>query len=221
MAKSAATTELEQKKLAREIEKIELDLERERLYFREHNEKRDERAVRRIHFNDAVNVNSIAVCLNMVDDLVRQDATAPIEIVFNSPGGGVFTGFELYDRLMEVRANGTPINTVVLGYAASMAGILAQVGQHRSIGPNAFIMIHEVASGALGKVSELRDNVELSDRLHARLLDIMAERSTLSAEEIRERSYRKDWWLDAHEALEYGFVDSILSTPTPAVGGKV
>ena len=57
------------------------------------------------------------------------------------------SGIELYDHIMDLRARGARITTTVMGQAASMGGILAQAGETRRIGPNGYLMIHEVAAG--------------------------------------------------------------------------
>jgi enoyl-CoA hydratase/carnithine racemase len=37
---------------------------------------------------------------------------------------------------------------------------------------------------------------------------------------VRNRAYRRDWWLSAQEALELGFVDEILAAPKLKEGRK-
>jgi ATP-dependent Clp protease protease subunit len=93
--------------------------------------------------------------------------------------------------------------------AASMGGILLQAGSHRVLAPNAYMLIHEVSSLAWGGASELEDEVAFVKRLQDRILDILAERSTMTRQQIARKWKRKDWWLDAPEALRLGFVDEI------------
>jgi ATP-dependent protease ClpP protease subunit len=68
-------------------------------------------------------------------------------------------------------------------------------------------MLHEVSSGSSGRVSEMEESVDVSKRLQKRLLAILAERSTLSVASIARRWTRRDWWLDADDAVSLGFAD--------------
>lgn len=153
---------------------------------------------------------SVAAAIDSINRWRRIDPGCDIRIEINSPGGGVFSGLNLYDVLREASAQGHRIITCAYGYAASMAGILLQAGDERQISPNAFLMIHEVSSGAIGKWSEMVDEVEFVERLQKIALTILARRSTLSIAAIKRRSARKDWWLDAGEAVKFGFVDTIF-----------
>ena len=213
---------LEKKKLEAEIAQLEMssrssaiDLELKELDYRQKLENFRTRmyAQRTFHFNDVIFGDSVAFCMNRIQDYVDLDPNAPITIVLNSPGGSVMDGFQLYDFILDIRSRGVRIDTVVMGMGASMAGVVAQAGESRIIGPNAYFMVHEVASMSLGKLSSMKDAVKFSERLYDRLLGILASRSKLSVEEIRQRADRKDWWLCASEAFEHGFIDRILSVP--------
>lgn len=160
-------------------------------------------------FDGPVQRGSVADCIGQLGLWRRQDPAQPIQIVFNSPGGSVFDGLALYDFIQELRGSGTRVDTMALGMAASMGGVLLQAGEERVMSRHSYLLIHEVSSGAIGSMSELEDEVKFSKRLQNRLLDILAERSTLSADQIARKWKRKDWWLDAHEAHELGFCDEV------------
>lgn len=220
--KDPTTEALEQEKLKLEIARLELDnrklatdVQSFELAYKREQENWGVRfnAQRVYHFNDAIFGDAVAHCMMWIRDRISIDPNAPIEIIFNSPGGSVLDGLELYDHLLDLRAGGTRIDTTILGMAASMAGVVSQVGETRRIGPNAYFMVHEVASVTLGKLSTMKDAVKLSERLYDRCLGILASRSRMSVAEIRDMAERKDWWLSADEAMERGFVDVILSTP--------
>ena len=95
------------------------------------------------------------------------------------------------------------------GLVASMATIILQAGDERVADANAQLLIHELSGGAKGKISDILDDAEYSKKLNDRLMGILAERSTLSARQIYTRANRKEWWLDADEALKLGFVDRV------------
>lgn len=144
----------------------------------------------------------------------------PIVVRFNSPGGSVYDGLALYDQLKAIDLHRAPIITVSLGMSASMAGVLMQAGSRRIVSQNTQFMIHEVSTVAWGKTSDIEDEAKLTRKLNDRLFNILASRSQqalkagtakegLTLEKVWERAKRKDWWLDAEEAVYYGFADEI------------
>lgn len=158
-----------------------------------------------------VNQAAVDKCKNQLTAWHRADPGQPMEVVFFSPGGLVFPGFDLYDRITELRADGADITTGARGYAASMGGILLQAGTTRWCGPRARIMIHRVKSGAIGSTFELEDEVAFCKSIEKTILEIFVDRSEgkLTAARIKNRWKRQDWWINAQEALEYGLVDEI------------
>lgn len=139
-----------------------------------------------------------------------------ITIRITSPGGSSIHGFALYDYILSLRSEGIKVDTVALGWAASMAGILLQAGTKRYIALNAHMLIHEVAVDGLPwmKLNELKDELELLDSIQSRIATILAERSTLSVAEVSKRMKRKDWWLDAEKVVELGFADGLWPPKT-------
>jgi ATP-dependent Clp protease protease subunit len=139
----------------------------------------------------------------------RRDPKCDIDIVFSSPGGSIIDGFELFDFIQELRAKGHKVITGSLGMAASMAGILLQAGDLRWIGHQSWMMIHRAAFGAIGKTFEIEDEVRLVKRIEERIVDIFTSRSNLTKLKIKRNWDRKDWWIDADEAVTLGLVDEI------------
>jgi ATP-dependent Clp endopeptidase proteolytic subunit ClpP len=206
--------ELEADRLRAEIAKLKADtrrtiqqFERDEIYHRRDNADASEHRI--LTFYGEVGAVSVAKALTELGIWARRDAGQPIKLIFNSPGGSVFDGLALFDYLLELRADGHQITTVGMGMAASMGGILLQAGTHRVLAPNAYMLIHEISSLAWGGASELEDEVAFVKRLQDRILDILAERSTMTRQQIARKWKRKDWWLDAPEALRLGFVDEV------------
>lgn len=163
---------------------------------------------RTYNFWGMVNGKTAGDCVFQTGIWARQSSD-PIKIIFNSPGGNVIDGLALYDYIKELQGSGIQINTHSIGMAASMGGILLQAGGVRSMGANAYLLIHEVSAGAGGKMTDLEDEIEFLKRLQDRLVNILGERSTMTTRQIKTRWKRKDWWLGAAEALELGFIDEI------------
>ncbi len=133
----------------------------------------------------------------------------PITLVISSPGGSVFDGWVLFDHLRALSAQGHKITTIVRGMAGSMAAILTQAGDKRIIGPESYLVIHEPSSIAWGKTSDLIDELDMMKRLTRQAEEVFARRSKLSAKEIKAKTLKKDWYVNAKECKTFGFVDSI------------
>jgi ATP-dependent Clp endopeptidase proteolytic subunit ClpP len=197
--------ELEMRKLAAETARAELDLEVARR--REIEAEADADRARTYTFYSDVDAEAVRRCLADLGQWSRRDPGAPITVIFNSPGGSVLDGLALFDYLRRLRAQGHEVTTVAIGRAASMGAVLLQAGDRRLIGENTFLLVHEVSHTSIGKVSEMEDSVEFSRRLQKRLLSILASRAALTEAQIQRRWARKDWWLDAAEAVELGLAD--------------
>ena len=196
-----------------ELRKLQLDTERAALelesYRRREAEEEAEAGRRHYTFYARVEEDSVQACMKALGSWSTRAPGAPLTVTFNSPGGSVHDGLALFDFLRHLRAEGHHLTTVALGRAASMGAVLLQAGDHRAVGANAFVMLHEVSSGSAGKVSELEESVELSRRLQKRLLVILAERSTMTMAAIQRKWARRDWWLDAEDAVALGFADEV------------
>lgn len=160
-------------------------------------------------FLDPVMLESTSLCMDTIGQWFRENPHRPIEIVLNSPGGAVMHGLALVDYIHELRSAGATINVVVLGMAASMAAVILQAAEKRIMGKHAYLMIHEVSSAAIGTMSEIKDTAAFTERLQDRILDLFAERASISRDEIKEKWERKDWWMDATEAVAAGFADEV------------
>lgn len=164
-------------------------------------------------FNGSVSGPTAQTCATALRQWVRLDKDkekkSPIEIVFQSPGGEVIPGMALFDVIQQVRAAGHHVTTATIGYAASMAGILLQAGDVRVMGAESYILIHEISAGAMGKTSEIEDELAFLKKIQGRVIAIFVKRSNLSKAVIERKWRKKDWWIDSTEALKIGLVDEI------------
>lgn len=168
-------------------------------------------------FEKDINPLTAKACMTLLSEWSRLEPGCAMEVVFNSPGGSIVDGMALYDFIQDLRASGHMITTSCLGMAASMAGILLQAGDRRTMGRQSWLMIHEASFGAGGKTGEVEDRVEWVKRIQERILDIFAERCLTAGEAATQRLTRgkikaswtrKDWWVSSDEALKYGLIDS-------------
>ena len=165
------------------------------------------------HFTDSVSASSVRACMDQLTVWMRtadDEEKQPITIVFSSPGGSVVEGMALWDYIQQVRRAGHHVTTHTIGYAASMAGILLQAGDVRTMGAEAYILVHEVSAAAVGKIGEMEDEMKFLKMISSRVLDIFAARTKLTKRQLDARWRRKDWWLSSSDALKLGFVDEVI-----------
>lgn len=132
-----------------------------------------------------------------------------ITMYINSSGGSVSSGLAIYDVMNMIKSD---VRTICIGKCASMASILLINGTKgkRFILPNAEVMIHEVSSFSMGKVTEMQDRLEHTKSLNNRLLKIISSKTNRTIKQVKNDTINKDNWFDSKTAVKYGFVDKIL-----------
>jgi len=133
----------------------------------------------------------------------------------NSPGGEVSSGLAIYDTMTYIKS---PVSTVCVGAAASMAATLLLGGQagKRYALPHSSIMVHQPLGGTRGQASDILIYATQIQRLREQINKLVQghlnksfgyEKYDLAAiNDMMER----DKYLTAEEAKEYGIVDEIL-----------
>lgn len=151
------------------------------------------------------------VAKKIVELLLKLDICShkDITMYINSPGGSVSSGLAIYDVMNYIKSD---VRTVGIGKCASMASILLINGTKgkRCLLPNAEVMIHEVSSISIGKVTEMQEKLDHSKILNERLYRIMASKTNRTIKQIKKDTFNKDKWISSNQALKYGFVDRIL-----------
>ncbi len=144
--------------------------------------------------------------LMFLDSIEKSDITMHI----NSPGGSVLHGLGMVDVMRYINSDVATINT---GMAASMGSILLSSGTKgkRSSLNFSKVMIHQVSSGSQGHVEDNRISQMESEKYNYILFKMLAENSGRSFQEVLE-SARRDKWLNSHEALDFGFIDEVITS---------
>lgn len=160
-------------------------------------------------FDDEVSHESVSKCVKKLMEWHRTNPGCDIEIQLNTFGGEMFSGFRLIDVIHDLREQGHAITTSVYGVAASMGAVILQAGTTRIAGKNAFLLLHQGSARVDGSIGDIEDDTELIKKLQSRILDNLSERSSMSAQKIKNTWNRKNWWINADEALGLGFVDQV------------
>lgn len=140
--------------------------------------------------------------------LERIDASAPITVFVNSPGGSADSGFAIYDLL---RFTPCPVRTVANGVIASAAVLIylgAPKGQRYSL-PNARFMLHQPSTMIRGRSVEIDIAAREIIKLRKRYNEIVAEATGRKLEDV-DKDADRDFWLSGGEAKDYGLVDHVV-----------
>jgi ATP-dependent Clp protease protease subunit len=143
--------------------------------------------------------------------LSREDSEKEIQMYINSPGGVIYSGLAIYDTMQMIP---NPISTVAVGVTASFGTVLLTAGMkgRRYALPNSTIHMHQPLGGAQGQATDIEIQTKQILRLRTLLNDIMAKHTGKSVDIIKQDTER-DFYLDAHQAVDYGLVDQVLEIP--------
>lgn len=151
-----------------------------------------------------------------IDELKGLGEVTDITLRLNSPGGSVFEGMAIYNRLKQHKAG---ITVYVDGLAASMASVIAMAGDVVVMPANSMMMIHNPWTFAIGDADGLRDNADLLDKIKTTMLAAYSEKTGLSEDEI-SAIMDEETWLTGAEALEMGFADQVEESVDVAASVK-
>ena len=140
--------------------------------------------------------------------LQMEDPKKDISLYINSPGGSVTDGMAIYDTMNFLQCD---VVTYCVGQAASMSTLLLAAGAKgkRYALPNSRVMMHQPMGGATGQTSDISIAAREILRWRAQMNILIASHTNKTEKEIAEDSDR-DFYLTAHEAVDYGIVDKVI-----------
>jgi ATP-dependent Clp protease protease subunit len=148
------------------------------------------------------------VTVSRIDAALRSIGDKPVTVYINSPGGDMFEGLAIYNRLRE---HSQPITTKVLGLAASAGSVIYMAGAKREVAATGFLMIHNCWTLAVGNRNDLRDIADTMQEFDAAMADLYAEGSGLPVTEVAEMM-DDETFIRGRRALELGFATGLLSS---------
>jgi len=142
--------------------------------------------------------------------LEQEDPEKEIKVFINSPGGDADAGFAIYDMMKFIKPK---IKNICAGVAASAAVIiLLGTGKENRVSlPNSRILIHQPSTGVHGTASDIQ--IEASEILKCReKINRMISDETNREFEKVENDTKRNYWMSAEEAVEYGLISKIIKT---------
>jgi len=148
----------------------------------------------------------------IIAQLLFLESESPSKDIFlyiNSPGGAITAGLSIYDTMQFIKPD---VSTICVGQAASMGAILlagGAKGKRYSL-PNSRMMIHQPISGFKGQASDIDIHAKEVLKLRNKVNSILAEHTGRTEKQITTDTDR-DNFMDAHQSLEYGLIDVVLT----------
>ena len=149
--------------------------------------------------------------------LSAEDPVRDINFYINSPGGSVTAGMAIYDTMELIPCD---VATWAMGLAASMGQFLLSAGTRgkRYALPHSRILMHQGSAGIGGTASDIAIQAEQWNLTKREMAELTAQQTGQTVEQI-EKDADRDRWFTAQEALDYGFIDHVVSRAQDVPGG--
>ncbi len=146
-----------------------------------------------------------AVCPADIHQAINSAKGDELEVEINSGGGDVTAGNEIYTALRMYKGK---VKITISGMAASAASYIA-TARGCEMTPVGIFMIHNASGSARGDYHVMDKESEILQTVNRAITTAYMEKTSMSQEELLELM-DKETWLTAEEALQYGFIDSIV-----------
>jgi len=152
-----------------------------------------------------------ALCAKFIKLLKYLDKTSgDIQIVLNSGGGCVTSGFAMHDA---IKACNNPVTVKVYGRAMSAATVILQAGDLRIATRYTRFMIHRGETEVVGDFNNVKKLMKENEDMDKILSDIyfnrMKEGNPLFKRAELNKMMDVDFYFSAEKALELGLIDEI------------
>lgn len=147
------------------------------------------------------------VTVKRIDSALRAIGDKPVTVYINSPGGDMFEGIAIYNRLRE---HSQPVTTKVLGLAASAASVIAMAGTQREVAKSAFLMIHNCWTWLAANRHGLREAADQMEEFDKAMIGLYVDTSGQS-EDVIEHMLDAETYLSGSSALEKGFATGLIA----------
>ncbi|TGD27778.1 ATP-dependent Clp protease proteolytic subunit [Brevibacterium sp. S22] len=168
-------------------------------------------AYRSVVFNGELRDENGMEIISRLVLLSAEDPRSDIHLWINSPGGSVPMMHAIADT---IAALPNDVVTIAFGWAASAGQFVLSMGTtgKRLALPRARILLHQGSGGIGGAAADIELQGDDLREVRDSVLQRIAEATGKTHERIFEDSLR-DRWFTAEEAIEYGLIDRVLTSP--------
>ena len=147
---------------------------------------------------------------DFADELKALDDEPRITVRINSPGGDVFDGITMYNRLVAAQPR---IRIMIEWIAASIAAVIAMAGDEILIAENGMMMIHDAFGLEIGNSEDMRAMADILDDLDTKIARTFAARTGQTDAAIR-KLMDAETRFKGPAAVEAGLADRLIPAKT-------
>jgi len=143
-------------------------------------------------------------------EMLESNNHKEILVILSTPGGCEYSGFAIYDRIIE-----SPCHVTIRGYGRimSMGTVILQAGNKRELAPNTWMMIHEGQGWTEGSTKTMMNWVssfkEMNERGYKIYYDKMIQKDPDITLARIKNMCKDDNTFSAEKAVELGLADVI------------
>jgi ATP-dependent Clp protease protease subunit len=138
------------------------------------------------------------------------DSDKPITMFINSQGGHVESGDTIHDVVRYIKPRVRMLGTGWVASAGALIFIAAPL-EDRFCLPNTRFLLHQPAGGVGGTAADIDIEAKEILKMRERINRLFARQTGQPLERIEEDT-RRNFWLDAESAREYGLVGRIVES---------
>lgn len=137
-----------------------------------------------------------------------------LELDISSYGGSVAAGLAICNMLKMASAEGHKTTAHVIGWAASIASVIACACDELKIDSNAFLMIHNPYTVSMGDAEGLRKDADTLDKMRDALIAVYRTKFDLTDEAIK-KAMDEETWIMGKDAGTFNLKAEIIPTEEP------
>lgn len=145
---------------------------------------------------------------NREDNGIDVSKRTPIKIFINSNGGSLNAIMEL---ITLCNLSKTPIIAIGMGKCYSAGGLLLMgvPKGNRYILSTTEALVHDGSTGSMGDTGKVLDDLEYTKKTEESTKKFILDHTNISSE-LYDKNYRRNWWLDSNEIIQYGLADHVI-----------
>ncbi len=162
-----------------------------------------------IFLNDDITDSTLTDLIIRMRSLLqnREDKTAPVNLMINSPGGDVHEMLGIIDYIESLDVK---VNTICRGRAFSAAAIILACGTgSRMMSKRSTVMFHQSSSFLGGKMSDISAYLDNVKNIEKTIYDILADKTNKDQAWWKD-NMKSDLYLTAEQLKEFNVIDEII-----------
>lgn len=168
---------------------------------------------RAIWIDDEIDVPTLEIEKNILifnkkDEGEPIEERKPIKLMFFTPGGDLDVNNSLIDVIMLSK---TPVYGINMGMAYSSGTFVFLACHKRYAMPRSTFLLHQGSAGMSGTHDQITQVTAEYKRKINELIDFIESRTTIPRKTL-VREIKKEWFLTAKQALEFGICDEIVDS---------